>query len=190
MAETITGKLEAIAKNGSGIKVGDKWYNMTKPDAQNKDGAERGDTIAFQWEVRKVNGKPSNTITTVIKVKEKGQSGGGKGNYSGKGKGGYNKGGYNNDPEKQASIIRQSCMGYAATIVSQFEFSSPEEAAAKVVEIADTVFRPYAAEGSVEVAPKKSSGKKPAPKQEESFEEPEEEFGSDSSEEFEDDFPF
>lgn len=193
MAETITGKLEAIAKNKTGIKVGEKWYNMSNPDAQNKHGANRGDTIAFQWEVREVNGRKSNAITTVIKVVEKGQAGGdykkgGKGNYGGKG-------GYNNDPAKQASIIRQSCMGYAATIVAMFEFGTPEEAAAKVLEIADKVFVPYASEGKVEApaSAKKASGKKPTAKKEapvEEFEEVDSSEDSGSSAEFDDDFPF
>lgn len=51
-------------------------------------------------------------------------------------------------PDRQGAIMRQSCMGYAATIVSAFASGlTTDEAAQEVVRIAEEYLFPYAENG-------------------------------------------
>jgi hypothetical protein len=199
MSGTVKGKVGAISKTGLGIMVDDKWYNLQDKDKQQKNGvAEKGDSVSFNWEKRTVKGRDSVVITSQIRIDAKAQKGGG-GNYQGKGgKGNFGGkgGGWKEDPAKQASIVRQSCLGYAAQLVVAAIAKGAvkiEDAPDLVLKIAGEKFVPFAeqkvAQGSAEKAPE--------PKQD-NFDDPVNEAGEaefneangSGSDDFEDDIPF
>lgn len=192
MSDVMRGEVEAIRKDKGAIKVGDSWYNLSNVEKQGGNDVKWKDKVAFKFAKGKgPKGQPCFNITSVIKVEEKAPA------YQGKGDGGYKKAGFqkgNNfkaDPEKQGQIMRQSCLGYAATLVAatMSSKSDVQKSAELVVKIASEMFYPFAEKGG---------DKKPEVRTEEVLtdegvetEEVEDEFDSvESEEEFDDDIPF
>lgn len=146
-------KVESRRKDRTAINVGGNWFPCTTAVGE---FVSNGDIITIEEYGPEKNDRGEKIIKKV-KMLEKAQRGGnnGGGKPSGSQGGGSYKGG---DADRQGSIIRQSCMGYASTIVAATLTgkSNPKEAAQLVVEIADTILVPYA-----------TSGQKPGEKQSE-----------------------
>ncbi|MEX0469931.1 hypothetical protein V6X73_09350 [Spiribacter sp. 390] len=129
-------------KPHASVKIGDGWYQL-----------QEGDEIEAVASSREYKGGTYYNIrTSDITVKEK-SGNGSRGNTSSVPSGdtrGNNSGGaaVNND-NRQASIMRQSAMGYAAQIVAGTlsAKSNLDDAASEVVRIAAEYFVPYAEHG-------------------------------------------
>jgi len=148
------------------INVDGQWYGLgkkKKPVANvklngNWHQLSEGDVIEAVCETVERNGRTYNNIkASDITVKEVGNSGSGSNSNGSSGGGGRpaSSGGFrveNNNDDRQKAIMRQSAMGYAANIVASTLTSKSdlEDAAQKVVEIADKYFVPYAEYGMTE----------------------------------------
>jgi hypothetical protein len=141
------------------INVGGQWYGLgkkKKPAANVKVNGNwhqlsEGDVIEAVAETVERNGRTyTNVKTSDITVKEFG-SGGNNSNVATSSSGVNNRSvspQVSND-DRQKAIMRQSAMGYAANVVAATltSKSNLEDAAQKVVEIADNYFLPYAEYG-------------------------------------------
>jgi len=141
------------------INVGGQWYGLgkkKKPVANVKVNGNwhplsEGDVIEAVAETVERNGRTyTNVKTSDITVKEFG-SGGNNSNVTTSNSGVNNRSvspQVSND-DRQKAIMRQSAMGYAANVVAATltSKSNLEDAAQKVVEIADNYFLPYAEYG-------------------------------------------
>jgi len=145
------------------ININDQWYGLgkkKKPAANVKIGSDwhqlgEGDYIEAVASSREYNDKTYYNIrSSDITVKEKGNGGGASGNSGSANSGGsnpvhssqpMNRGG----DDRQAAIMRQSAMGYAAQIVAGTLTSKSDldQAASDVVRIAAEFFVPYAEHG-------------------------------------------
>lgn len=140
-------KVESRRKDRTAIKVDGAWFPCT---TQVGEFVSNGDTITVE-EIGPEKNDRGEAIIKKVQMIEKAARGSAP--FSGNRK---PSGGGSNDSDRQGSIIRQSCMGYASTVVAATLTgkSNPKEAAQLVVEIADTILVPYA-----------TSGKKPGEKQ-------------------------
>lgn len=193
MSDVIRGQVEAVRKDKGAIKVGETWYNLTNVEKQGGNEVKWKDKVAFKCvKGKNLKGQPGFNITSVIKIEEKAQAPQGKGNYN---KGGFNKGGnYKADPEKQASIMRQSCLGYASTLVAatMTAKSDVRKAAELAVQIATEVLFPFAEKGpggKPQDKPLVSEAEEVGGEMTENLEEAEFE-SVDLEEDFDDDIPF
>jgi len=143
------------------INVNDQWYGLgkkKKPVANVKIGENwhqlgEGDVIEAVSSSREYNGRTYfNIRSSDITVKEKGNGSGASGNSprpaNSSGADSSNAKPVSND-NRQAAIMRQSAMGYAAQIVAGTLTSKSDldQAAADVVRIAVEYFVPYAEHG-------------------------------------------
>jgi hypothetical protein len=145
------------------VNINDQWYGLgkkKKPQANIKVGTEwhqlaEGDFIEAVASSREYNGRTYfNIRATDITLKEASSGSGNSGTASGSnpvsvsGSAGTKVASGNPD-DRQASIMRQSAMGYAAQIVSGTLTgkSDLDKAAAEVVRIAAEYFVPYAEYG-------------------------------------------
>jgi len=145
---------------GVNINVGGEWYGLgkkKKPVANVKRNGEwhqlaQGDVIEAVCETVERNGRTfKNVKASDITVKEvgSGSSGNGAGHSSNSGVSNATASGVNSNDNRQAAIMRQSAMGYAAQIVAATltSKSSLDQAAEDVVRIASEFFVPYAEHG-------------------------------------------
>ena len=124
-------------KPAANVKIGQNWHQLAE-----------GDVIEAVCETVERNGRTYNNIkSSDITVKEQGSGGGNSGAVRStqqvSSAGGDN---------RQAAIMRQSAMGYAAQIVAGTLTSKSDldQAAADVVRIASEYFVPYAEHGVTE----------------------------------------
>ena len=130
-------------KPAANVKIGQNWHQLAE-----------GDVIEAVCETVERNGRTYNNVkSSDITVKEQGNGSGAGGNSSGAGSSTGNTS-YNAKPmmgndDRQAAIMRQSAMGYAAQIVAGTLTSKSDldQAAADVVRIATEYFVPYAEHG-------------------------------------------
>ena len=130
-------------KPAANVKIGQNWHQLAE-----------GDVIEAVCETVERNGRTYNNIkSSDITVKEQGNGSGAGGNSSGAGSSTGNTS-YNAKPmmgndDRQAAIMRQSAMGYAAQIVAGTLTSKSDldQAASDVVRIATEYFVPYAEHG-------------------------------------------
>jgi len=182
-------KVDAVSKAKTGIKIGDDWYNISDPAAQNP-GINRGDTVKFKWSQGKNDkgqeGKQIRTKVVVVEKAPKWDGGKSKGGFKGGG------GGFKKDPATQASIESQACLKAACELVAATLTgkSNPEDAAKVAAKITREVFLPL-----VRVAPAGDNAKaavaKVEPKKAAPLEELEElDAASAGEDDFDDDTPF
>ena len=130
-------------KPAANVKIGQNWHQLAE-----------GDVIEAVCETVERNGRTYNNVkSSDITVKEQGNGSGAGGNSSGAGSSAGNTS-YNAKPmmgndDRQAAIMRQSAMGYAAQIVAGTLTSKSDldQAASDVVRIATEYFVPYAEHG-------------------------------------------
>ena len=130
-------------KPAANVKIGQNWHQLAE-----------GDVIEAVCETVERNGRTYNNVkSSDITVKEQGNGSGAGGNSSGAGSSTGNTS-YNAKPmmgndDRQAAIMRQSAMGYAAQIVAGTltSKSDPDQIASDVVRIATEYFVPYAEHG-------------------------------------------
>ena len=132
-------------KPAANVKVGQNWHQLAE-----------GDVIEAVCETVERNGRTYNNIkSSDITVKEQSNGSGASGNS---GSGSFGGGSANNsakpvamagNDDRQAAIMRQSAMGYAAQIVAGTLTSKSDldQAASDVVRIATEFFVPYAEHG-------------------------------------------
>jgi len=132
-------------KPAANVKVGQNWHQLAE-----------GDVIEAVCETVERNGRTYNNIkSSDITVKEQGNGSGASGNS---GSGSFGGGSANSsakpvamagNDDRQAAIMRQSAMGYAAQIVAGTLTSKSDldQAASDVVRIATEFFVPYAEHG-------------------------------------------
>lgn len=146
MANQIEGVVEGYYVKGTSnggvrhsVKIGGSYYSVFAKD--DKPRANKGDTVSFQayenngyWNIK----GPINVLKRA----------------SGHQQGGEKQKQYAaNDDERQQSIVRQSCTGYAATIVSaavqngSMKGLTVDELAEEVIRIANDYLYPFAMEG-------------------------------------------
>jgi len=144
------------------ININGEWYGLgkkKKPQANIKVGAgwhqiAEGDVIEAVVNSVERNGRTYNNIrSSDVTLKEAGSNGGG--NSGGGSTGSVRPSGVSNNApvaqndDRQAAIMRQSAMGYAAQIVAGTLTgkSDLDKAASEVVRIASEYFVPYAEHG-------------------------------------------
>jgi len=143
------------------ININGEWYGLgkkKKPSANVKHGSEwhqitEGDVIEAVVNTVERGGRTYNNIrSSDITIKEAGSNGGS--NSGGGSPRGVRSGGVSNNApvmndDRQAAIMRQSAMGYAAQIVAGTLTgkSDLDKAASEVVRIAAEYFVPYAEHG-------------------------------------------
>jgi len=132
-------------KPAANVKVGQNWHQLAE-----------GDVIEAVCETVERNGRTYNNIkSSDITVKEQSNGSGASGNS---GSGSFGGGSANSsakpvamagNDDRQAAIMRQSAMGYAAQIVAGTLTSKSDldQAASDVVRIATEFFVPYAEHG-------------------------------------------
>src|SRR6056297_1905897 len=132
-------------KPAANVKIGQNWHQLAE-----------GDVIEAVCETVERNGRTYNNIkSSDITVKEQGNGSGASGNS---GSGSFGGGSANSsakpvamagNDDRQAAIMRQSAMGYAAQIVAGTLTSKSDldQAASDVVRIAAEYFVPYAEHG-------------------------------------------
>ena len=142
------------------VNINDQWYGLgkkKKPQASVKVGSgwhqlSEGDYIEAVASSREYNGRTYYNIrSSDVQLKEAG-SGNSNGNISSNGASpasGNSNAPVKGDDDRQASIMRQSAMGYAAQIVAGTlsAKSNLDDAASEVVRIASEYFVPYAEHG-------------------------------------------
>jgi len=145
------------------VNINDQWYGLgkkKKPQASVKVGSgwhqlSEGDYIEAVASSREYNGRTYYNIrASDVQLKEEGSQNAGNSNVSA-GYGGIAPSSSNSNApvkgndDRQAAIMRQSAMGYAAQIVAGTlsSKSNLDEAAAEVVRIASEYFVPYAEYG-------------------------------------------
>jgi len=140
------------------INIDGQWYGLgkkKKPVANIKQGSgwhqlAEGDVIEAVCETVERGGRTYNNIkSSDVTLKEAGNGGSGSVRNAGGGSGAgaaRNAGAGLGGDDRQAAIMRQSAMGYAAQIVAATltSKSSLDQAAEDVVRIADDFFLPYA----------------------------------------------
>lgn len=154
--EQMEGAVEAVARSGKALKIGDDWFNAMKTDQM--EGVKAGDVVAFEYELKKVGGQEFRNIKGEVEVVEEGEerpqrrsSGGGsssRSNYSRGDSGrtssrssGSGRGGSGGD-SVQRMIVRQNSLTQAnamfATLAAagQLGASSPEDLADEILAIA------------------------------------------------------
>lgn len=161
MAESqeLQGVVAAYSSKNGGIMIDQKWYNIKNKEKQLPTEPQKGDTVSFKWKKGKnEKGFDSNNIVTVVKIEAKAKkkewnNNKGKGNWNG------NKGGWKEDPAKQESIIRQTCVKAAAGVAASIltAKTTPDKAAEMVIEIAEklAVFCTVKSKAEEKVSPKK-----------------------------------
>lgn len=177
-------KVESRRKDRTAIKVGGEWYPCTKEVGEY---VNNNDIVTVEEAGPETNERDGKKVIKKVKVVERGYQPGSSGGAGGSG---GNKGG--NDADRQGSIIRQSCMGYAATVVAATLTgkSNPEDAAKQVIKIADEMLVPYASEGKKPgETSKPNEASQPEPSQAPSQEASEPEASGPSDDE-DDDIPF
>lgn len=170
MSEGTGKKVESRRKDRTAFKAGGDWYPCTKEVGEY---VNNNDVITVK-EIGPETNEYDKQIVKKVEVLERGYQ------PNSGGSGGAKNSGGGNDADRQGSIIRQSCMGYAATVVASTLTgkSNPKEAAELVVEIADNFLVPYATSGQ-----KPSGGAQKAPEKEEpASSEPEQEESSGNGE--------
>lgn len=162
-------KLEANKNGFFTLNIQDEqgqWHNNISLGIKQKPQTfDNGDTISLTYDADNWNnliGKPE----LVQKKQAGGNQGGG---YKAKGKqggGGYQRKAGGDD--RQDSIIRQSCMGYAATLVAAVakKTAKPEDLVKETIQLAEEYMIKYAS-GGKDAVPEifGSEEKKPAPQQ-------------------------
>ena len=130
-------------KPAANVKIGQNWHQLAE-----------GDVIEAVCETVERNGRTYNNVkSSDITVKEQGNGSGAGGNSSGAssstGNTNYNAKPMMGNDDRQAAIMRQSAMGYAAQIVAGTLTSKSDldQAASDVVRIATEYFVPYAEHG-------------------------------------------
>lgn len=143
MSEILEGVLEAVSKQGTGLKVGENWYNIQNKDQQTPSGGlNRGDTVKFKWAVgQDSRGRTGNQVVSKVLVTKKGEPKS-KGDY----KGGYSK-------VDQASIERQNSLAHATAIVLANSSGNPSKDAIEVVRIASEIICPFIQQSQAKAAP-------------------------------------
>lgn len=143
------------------VNIDGQWYGLgkkKKPVANIKQGAgwhqlAEGDVIEAVCETVERGGRTYNNIkSSDVTLKEAGNAGnsGVRPTSGGSSAGAVRGGGYSvGGDDRQAAIMRQSAMGYAAQIVAATltSKSSLDHAAEDVLRIADQFFVPYAEKG-------------------------------------------
>jgi hypothetical protein len=144
------------------VNIDGQWYGLgkkKKPVANIKQGAgwhqlAEGDVIEAVCETVERGGRTYNNIkSSDVTLKEAGNGGSGNLRTTGGGSGAgpvRNASASVGGDDRQAAIMRQSAMGYAAQIVAATltSKSSLDQAAEDVLRIADQFFVPYAEKGS------------------------------------------
>lgn len=161
--EQMEGAVEAVARSGKALKIGDDWFNAMKTDQM--EGVKAGDVVAFEYELKKVGGQEFRNIKGEVEIVEEGEekpqrrsSGGGssgRSNYSrgdsGRGasrSSGGSRGSAGSEDTRQRMIVRQNSLTQAnamfATLAAagQLGEQSPEDLADAILEIAK-VFEAY-----------------------------------------------
>src|SRR6056297_389519 len=130
-------------KPAANVKIGQNWHQLAE-----------GDVIEAVCETVERNGRTYNNVkSSDITVKEQGNGSGAGGNSPSPspsaGNTNYNAKPMMGNDDRQAAIMRQSAMGYAAQIVAGTLTSKSDldQAAADVVRIATEYFVPYAEHG-------------------------------------------
>ncbi len=130
-------------KPAANVKIGQNWHQLAE-----------GDVIEAVCETVERNGRTYNNVkSSDITVKEQGNGSGAGGNSPSPspstGNTSYNAKPMMGNDDRQAAIMRQSAMGYAAQIVAGTLTSKSDldQAAADVVRIATEYFVPYAEHG-------------------------------------------
>jgi len=130
-------------KPAANVKIGQNWHQLAE-----------GDVIEAVCETVERNGRTYNNVkSSDITVKEQGNGSGAGGNSSSPspsaGNTSHNAKPMMGNDDRQAAIMRQSAMGYAAQIVAGTLTSKSDldQAAADVVRIASEYFVPYAEHG-------------------------------------------
>jgi len=131
-------------KPSANVKNGQNWHQLSEGDQIEAvcNVVEKGDRVYY------------NIRASDVQLKQAGSGNGGNSNGSNSSAGVRAASGNSNAPvksndERQAAIMRQSAMGYAASIVAGTltSKSNLDEAAAEVVRIASEYFVPYAEHG-------------------------------------------
>ena len=165
------------------INIDGQWYGLgkkKKPVANIKQGAgwhqlAEGDVIEAVCETVERGGRTYNNIkSSDVTLKEAGNGGSGSVRPAGGGSGAgpvRNAGAGVGGDDRQAAIMRQSAMGYAAQIVAATltSKSSLDQAAEDVVRIADDFFLPYAENGRTAQKEKELENQQEAASVEEDF---------------------
>ena len=161
--EEMEGTVEAVARSGKALKIGDDWFNAMK--AEQLSGTKAGDLVAFEYELKKVGGQEFRNIKGDVEIVEEGEaqpaarsSGGrssGRSSYSrgdsGRSSGRSYSGGRGSsggEDTRQRMIVRQNSLTQAnamfATLAAagQLGGQSPEDLADAILEIAK-VFEAY-----------------------------------------------
>jgi len=130
-------------KPAANVKIGQNWHQLAE-----------GDVIEAVCETVERNGRTYNNVkSSDITVKEQGNGSGAGGNSPSPspsaGNTNYNAKPMMGNDDRQAAIMRQSAMGYAAQIVAGTLTSKSDldQAASDVVRIATEYFVPYAEHG-------------------------------------------
>lgn len=144
----------------------DQWHNNISLGFKQKPKSfDNGDTIKLSYDVDNW----SNLVGTPEVIQKKQQGGGNKGGgYQSRGGKGKQGGGYQGKSAgNQDQIMRQSCMGYAATLVAAVakKTAKPEDLAKETVEIAENILFKYAS-GGKDGLPEIFGGEQEEPKQE------------------------
>jgi len=143
------------------VNIDGNWYGLgkkKKPVANIKQGSGwhqlvEGDVIEAVCETVERGGRTYNNIkASDVTLKEAGSGGSGGVRPTGGGSNsgaGSSAGNFVSNDDRQAAIMRQSAMGYAAQIVAATltSKSSLDQAAEDVLRIADQFFVPYAEKG-------------------------------------------
>ena len=165
------------------INIDGQWYGLgkkKKPVANIKQGSgwhqlAEGDVIEAVCETVERGGRTYNNIkSSDVTLKEAGNGGSGSVRNAGGGSGAgaaRNAGAGLGGDDRQAAIMRQSAMGYAAQIVAATltSKSSLDQAAEDVVRIADDFFLPYAEKGRTAQKEKELENQQEAASVEEDF---------------------
>ena len=165
------------------VNIDGQWYGLgkkKKPAANIKQGAgwhqlAEGDVIeAVSNSVERGDRVYHNIRTSDITLKEAGNGGSGSVRPTGSGSGAgpvRNAGAGVGGDDRQAAIMRQSAMGYAAQIVAATltSKSSLDQAADDVLRIADQFFVPYAEKGRTAEKEKELENQQEAAQAEEDF---------------------
>jgi hypothetical protein len=131
-------------KPSANVKNGQNWHQLSEGDQIEAvcNVVEKGDRVYY------------NIRASDVQLKQAGSGNGGNSNGSNSSAGVRAVSGNSNAPvkgndDRQAAIMRQSAMGYAASIVAGTltSKSNLDEAAAEVVRIASEYFVPYAEHG-------------------------------------------
>ncbi len=167
---TVTGQVFKLEPNPQGfykLNIKDdsgNWHNNISLGVKQKPKTfDNGDTIKLTY-----NPDDWSNLVGRPELVQKKQAGGNGGGYQGRGgnKGGKGGGYQGKSGGNQDQIMRQSCMGYAATLVAAVakKTAKPEDLAKDTVKIAEEVLFKYAS-GGKEALPELFSNQEQAPQQ-------------------------